>query len=582
MIPQNFINEVQTKTDIVELISTYIPLKRSGRNFKALCPFHGEKTPSFMISPQKQIFHCFGCGEGGGIIQFLMLYEKVSFVEAIEILANRAGLNIPYEQQEKNKIKTILYEAVTEAMSFFNKYLVQEATSKPVLKYLAQRGVGEKTIAQFKLGYAPGNNTLLGHLRKKKFSLEVLEKASLVISQRSGFKDLFRERIVFPIFDVRSRPIGFGARLWKDIPNAPKYINSLENPLYSKRNQLFGLNFAKDDIIKSDAVIVVEGYLDMITPFMRGVRNIVASSGTALTLEQIKYIRRYTSNVTLVFDSDKAGEMATMRALDLLLENELKVKIAKLPAGLDPDSLVRKKGKEIFLQAIEEAQDFFDYKMDVLRKVYDLESIEGKTKIAQEILTSLQKLKSEITKHEYIKKLSDRLGVKEEILIAELGKLNTAPKARDWQDPQERLNPKEPLSITEKALLKFMASNRQAFSVIKKNVKEDDFASGLARKTFSYLSLNVEKISNQPQQLLAMIEDKEISKFICAIIMDDHIPLEKEFLKSALLKVRQRRTKLFRNQLREKIRQAEQDGDRQKLKVLISEYGKIKSEARNG
>ena len=582
MIPQNFINEVQTKTDIVELISTYIPLKRSGRNFKALCPFHGEKTPSFMISPQKQIFHCFGCGEGGGIIQFLMLYEKVSFVEAIEILANRAGLNIPYEQQEKNKIKTILYEAVTEAMSFFNKYLVQEATSKPVLKYLAQRGVGEKTIAQFKLGYAPGNNTLLGHLRKKKFSLEVLEKASLVISQRSGFKDLFRERIVFPIFDVRSRPIGFGARLWKDIPNAPKYINSLENPLYSKRNQLFGLNFAKDDIIKSDAVIVVEGYLDMITPFMRGVRNIVASSGTALTLEQIKHIRRYTSNVTLVFDSDKAGEMATMRALDLLLENELKVKIAKLPAGLDPDSLVRKKGKEIFLQAIEEAQDFFDYKMDVLRKVYDLESIEGKTKIAQEILTSLQKLKSEITKHEYIKKLSDRLGVKEEILIAELGKLNTAPKARDWQDPQERLNPKEPLSITEKALLKFMASNRQAFSVIKKNVKEDDFASGLARKTFSYLSLNVEKISNQPQQLLAMIEDKEISKFICAIIMDDHIPLEKEFLKSALLKVRQRRTKLFRNQLREKIRQAEQDGDRQKLKVLISEYGKIKSEARNG
>ena len=152
MIPQNFINEVQTKTDIVELISTYIPLKRSGRNFKALCPFHGEKTPSFMISPQKQIFHCFGCGEGGGIIQFLMLYEKVSFVEAIEILANRAGLNIPYEQQEKSKIKTILYEAVTEAMSFFNKYLVQEATSKPVLKYLAQRGVGEKTIAQFKLG----------------------------------------------------------------------------------------------------------------------------------------------------------------------------------------------------------------------------------------------------------------------------------------------------------------------------------------------------------------------------------------------------------------------------------------------
>ncbi|UCG34660.1 MAG: DNA primase [Candidatus Omnitrophota bacterium] len=581
MIPQGFINEIQTRTDIVELISAYIPLKRSGRNFKAICPFHGEKTPSFMVSPQKQIFHCFGCGEGGGIIQFLMMHEKVSFVEAVEILAKRQGLNIPYERSDKDKIKPRLYEAVSEAMQFFQNCLLKEEAAKPVLKYLKERGIAEKTIAQFHIGYACTSNLLLGHMRKKGFSLQALEKASLVISQRSGFKDLFRERIVFPIFDIRSRPIGFGGRIWKNISGVPKYINSLENPLYSKRNQLFGLNFAKDDIIKNDAVIVVEGYLDMIIPFMRGTRNIVASSGTALTVEQIKYIRRYTSNVILVFDSDKAGEMATMRTLDLLLENELKIKVAKLPLGFDPDSFVRKKGNEAFSKALSEAQDFFDYKMGVLKKIYDVESIEGKTKIAKELLGSLQKLKSEIEKHEYIKKLSQALKVKEEILIAELRKINSTPGTRNWQPPQQ-LGKREPLSLTEKTLLKFMVSNQGARALIKKNVKEEDFISDLARKTFSYLSLNIERLSNRPQELLTMIEDKEISRFISSVLMDDNIPLEKEFLKGALLKMRQRRIKVFKNRLKEEIRQAEQIGDRQKLKVLISEYGKIKSEAGNG
>jgi len=581
MIPQGFINEVQTRTDIVELISAYIPLKRAGRNFKAVCPFHGEKTPSFMVSPQKQIFHCFGCGEGGGIIQFLMMYEKVSFVEAVEILAKRLGLNIPYEHSQKDKLKPKLYEAVAEAMQFFQNYLLKEEAAKPVLEYLKERGVAQKTIAQFRIGYAPAGNLLLGHMRKKGFSLDALEKASLVISQKSGFKDFFRERIVFPIFDIRSRPLGFGGRIWKDVAGAPKYINSLENPLYSKRNQLFGLNFAKDDIIKNDSVIVVEGYLDMITPFMRGIPNIVASSGTALTIEQIKYIRRYTSNVTLVFDSDKAGEMATMRTLDLLLENELKIKVAKLPAGFDPDSFVRKKGSQAFLKALSEAQDFFDYKLGVLKKIYDVESIEGKTKIAQEMLGSLQKLKSEIEKHEYIKKLSQILKVKEEILVAELRKINSTTSPRAWQ-PQQPFNKNEPLSLTEKALLKFMVSNQGARILIKKNVKEDDFISDLARKTFSYIALNAQSLSNRPQELLTMIEDKEISRFISSVLIDDNIPLEKELLKGALQKIRQRRIKMVKTRLKEEIRQAEQSGDRQRLKVLINEYGKIKSEAGNG
>ncbi|UCD15320.1 MAG: DNA primase, partial [Candidatus Omnitrophota bacterium] len=320
MIPQKFIDEVQTRTDIGEVISSYIPLKRAGRNFKALCPFHGEKTPSFMISPQKQIFHCFGCGQGGTVIQFIMQYEKASFVEAIEILARRLGLEIPYQRGEKQKLKTILYDAVEQAAQVFNKNLLSR-TAAPVMSYLNKRGISKEVIEQFRIGYAAGRNALADNLRKKGFSLEVLEKSSLVIARESGFRDLFADRIMFPVCDSRARVVGFGARLWRQSSSAPKYINSLENPLYSKRQHLFGLNFAKDHILKEDCVIVVEGYLDMIIPFMAGIKNIVASLGTALTSEQIRLIRRYTTNIVLVFDSDKAGQAASLRALDLLLEN---------------------------------------------------------------------------------------------------------------------------------------------------------------------------------------------------------------------------------------------------------------------
>ncbi|MCQ9205166.1 MAG: DNA primase [Omnitrophica bacterium] len=592
MIPQAFIEEVQSRTDIVEVISSYIPAKRTGRNFKALCPFHGEKTPSFIISPQKQIFHCFGCGEGGGVFQFLALMEKVNFPEAVEMLARRLGLDVPYKNEKAYKAKTVLYEAVNEAASFFHKKLKNDKEYQPIRNYLNKRGIADKTIDKFKLGYAPGNNSLINHMRKVGFTLEVLERASLVTAGRGGFRDLFHGRISFPIFDVRSRIIGFGGRIYKEMKDYPKYINSLENALYSKRDNLFGLNFSKEDIIKEGKAIVVEGYLDMIIPFMRGIKNIVASLGTALTLEQIRLIKRYTSGIILIYDSDKAGQRATLRSLDLLLENNLRVDVVSLPQGYDPDSLIIKNGKDCFLQLLDRRCDFFEYKLNILKGAHDVDTIGGKSKIAQEMLTTIDKLNSEIEKYEYIKRLANNLGIKEEIVIAEFQSgfsknKTTRMKTKVWHTQSnkdtENFVANEPLSITEKTLLKVILTNPKAFSLTKKNLKEEYFRSYLARRTISFLFNSLGEVKNNYiQKILREIKDKEISSFISKILMDDGIPSDKNSFKDSLLKLRKIGTLQLKKKLQGQIKQAEDDGDQKKLKELIRKYSKINNGIRNG
>jgi DNA primase len=581
MIPQSFIDEVQTRTDIVEIISSYIPLKRAGRNFKTNCPFHGEKTPSFMVSPQKQIFHCFGCGEGGGVIQFLMLHDKMTFVEAVETLARRLGLDIPYQKTDKDKFRNVIFEVLNEASLFYHNNLLENKAAAPVLEYLAKRGIDLDTIKQFRIGYSWGKTTTMDYLRKKNYTLEILENASLVTSQGSSYRDLFRERIMFPIFDVRCRVLGFGARIWRNLEGAPKYIHSFESKVYSKREHLFGLNFSKDEIVKNEEAIIVEGYLDMIMPFIKGIKNIVASLGTALTLEQIRLLRRYTNNITLVYDSDKAGQMATMRALDLLLENDLKVKVLKLEGGFDPDSLVRQKGKDYLLNCLAHKTDFFDYKVGLLKTMHDIESIEGKTKVAQEIFSTISRLQSEIEKYEYIKKLSSCIKVKEEIIIAEFKKFFSKKQPiQNLKPPAFKLQ--EPLSITEKVLIKFMFSNKKAFPIMQKNLEETDFTHPLARKTFSYFFKHYEGSQDLcSPKVIATLQDKEISSFISKIILDEDITLDREAFKSSIIKLRQRRRQNLKNKLKTDIKNAEAAGDKDKLRVLINSFDKINSEDKN-
>ncbi len=581
MIPQGFIEEIQEKTDIVDLISSYIPLKRAGRNFKALCPFHNEKTPSFFVSPQRQIFHCFGCGQGGGVLQFLMLYERMSFIESVEFLARRLGISIPYQKvSSKDRLKIILYDVVKEACSFFHNNLISLPSAKEALDYLNSRGINKEIVDMFSIGYAPLGNRLIGYMRKRGVTIDILEKASLVVSKQNGsYVDLFRDRIIFPIYDVRKRPVGFGARIIKDKKDVPKYINSFENILYSKREHLFGLSLSKEEIVNKNSVIVTEGYLDMITPFACGIKNIVASLGTALTIEQIRIIKRYTNNIILVFDSDKAGEKATLKAVDSLIEEGMKAEIAQIPKGLDLDLAIREKGVKFVLSLLEKRIDFFDYKVDIFRNLYDIESIEGKVKIAEELLGTISKLTSEVEKYEYIKKLSQILKVKETVLLSEIRKIDKNIR-REGAFFAKRI---ETIPLVEKIVIKSMFSNKKVSYALKDKLNAGDFSHPLAKKTFT---LFMEKVKEQPsftyRDLLGIINDKEISSFLSEIMMDDGVKIDKNLLKDCVAKLRRNRLKTIREEIKQQIRQAESLHDTARVRELMARFNKINSEVRNG
>lgn len=579
MIPQSFIEDVQERTDIVELISSYIPLKRAGRNFRALCPFHSEKTSSFLISPQKQIFHCFGCGQGGGAIQFIMQYEKVVFPEAVEMLAKRLGLVLPQGQQV-DQSKTKAYEALEVAMNFYHQNLVNNSESEVAREYFRQRGISDKVVKDFKLGLTDNKISLLAYMRKRGFTIELLEKTSLIVSTKMGYRDVFRERIIFPIFDTRDRPLGFGGRIWKKQDTGPKYINSLENVIYSKRKVLFGLHLSKEAIIKSKVAIVTEGYLDMIVPFAHGIPNIVASLGTALTQEQIELIKRYATEIVLVFDADKAGQMATLRAFDLLLESETKVTVARLPQGYDPDSFVREKGKDAFLELVQKGVDFLDFTFQLLKETADVKTIEGKTQVAKQIFALIFKIKSEISRYEYLKKLAGYLEIKEQIVIAEFKAYQLAQqRGKSSRFTEQKDVPESFLPITEKILFKFMVNNNEAFSFVKKYLSIEDFSCEVSRQLSRYLFRRFESLSDKTvMQLIGSVEDRDVSSFLTRIMIDESIPFDEQMFKSSVQKLRKLRIKNIKEQLIADMKKAEIEGDKEGLNFLVNKYNKIKSE----
>ena len=475
LIPENILEEILSRVDIVEVISAYIPLKRAGRNFKACCPFHQEKTPSFMVSPDRQIYHCFGCGESGNAFKFLMRYERMEFPEAAGTLAKKAGVILPEEQKQSPQTISLLaqvFKANETSAAYYERNL-QSLEGSQAKDYLLRRGLTEQSIRLFKVGFAVDRwDSLITHLRSKGIPLSVLEKAGLVLSKEAGgYYNRFRNRIIFPIFDLKARVLGFGGRVLDS--SLPKYVNSPETPVYIKGRNLYGLNWSKDYIRECDSAIVVEGYLDFIMPYQAGAKNIVASLGTALTLEQVRQLKRYTHNVVLVYDGDSAGEMATLRSLDIFIDEEMQVKVATLPKGFDPDSFVRKFGVEKFKGLVDQALNLFEYKLGVLRERFDHKDIEGKGRICQQMLESIGRLKSAVLKSEYLKKLSQELDIKEDALLEEAKKVKiTVPFAS--QEIKER---KKPLAInpTEKMLIRLMLEESSLIEQIRKDLEPADF-----------------------------------------------------------------------------------------------------------
>lgn len=567
-IPQNVLDDIQDKTDIVGLISSYIPLKKSGRNFRALCPFHSEKTASFFVSPQRQIYHCFGCGMGGGPIQFVMQYEKINFPEAVELLARRLGISIPRRPTPLDSLKSQCFSVNKEAGAYFHKNLFSSIGQK-ALDYLVKRGIKQESIKNFKIGYAtPGFRNLIGYLRSKSISLSVLEKAGLISRTRDGsFIDLFRDRIIFPIFDVKSRVIGFGARRLIEADDIPKYINTPETILYHKAGTLYGIHLAKDSILKEDSCIVTEGYLDMIVPYQAGITNIIASSGTALTEEQIRTIKRYTKNVVLIFDSDAAGRISSLRAADLMIEADLNVKAVSLPSGFDPDSFLRAKGKDSFVKLIQGAEDFFFYKLNILREKFDINVVKEKSELFLEMLSTLKKFNNQLTRYEYLKQLAEKLDTKEEFLIMELKQLDKGRRtaARFQTSLSKKTNP------AEEYVVKCMLFDKGIFGIIREALAVEEFSDPLLqeliKESFQYWDTHNDFDVNK---MLAQVSE-ELANKITQLTFEDFTPQE-QALKESILRVKQNFQKLKKQLLKDKIRAAEEAEDNVNLTKLISEF----------
>ncbi len=419
------IERVRTAIDIVDYIAPFVALKKRGKNFIGLCPFHHEKTPSFSVSQDEQLFYCFGCGKGGGLFQFVQEYEKLSFVETIQHLARRAGITLPTTSEGEaadNEYEEML-EIIRRVAKYFHEQLIKSNEGKFALEYLRNRGLQEETIRKFGLGYAPkGWDALVKKLQEENISLPLAEKVGVLRRNEERIYDYFRGRVIFPIFSSMGKVIAFSARKIYEDDTLGKYINSPDTPLYNKSRVLFGLSFAKESIREKDFVLLVEGNADFLTVFQTGIENVVASSGTALTAEHIELIARYTKNITIVFDADAAGSNASLRGIDLILQKNLNVRIVQLPAGEDPDSFIRKFGGELFSRRISEAISFVDFIAQTLQQQGKFSSPEGQAEAIRMIVQTIAKIPDELKRAMFIKNVAEKYGIYESTLARELAK----------------------------------------------------------------------------------------------------------------------------------------------------------------
>ena len=443
MINENTIQEIKERLDIVEVIGDFVSLKKSGSSYKALSPFTSEKTPSFFVSPSKQIFKCFSTGKGGDAIEFLKEVESMSYVESLKYLAEKYGVEIEDsdDYSPQNTEKESLLIILSRANEFFMNNLKTESGQNFAMTYLDHRGVNTDMIKKFNIGYSIEDwDSLLTHLIKNGFDEALIEKAGLIIVKDNKKYDRFRNRLMFPIHNITGKVIAFGARQIKEEKKQPKYINSPETLLYIKSDILYGLYQSKNEIRKEDKCYLVEGYTDVISLYQVGINNVVSSSGTSLTTGQIKLLSRYTKNITILYDGDEAGLNASLRGMDLILENDLNVKIVSLPKNEDPDSLSKKMNESEFKNYLNTNEtDLINYKVKLLNENYKDDPIK-KSDMIFDIVKSISKIPNSIKRSVFIKETSNSLNINENSLITEMNKLlinkNTS-KLQDLSKPQK-------------------------------------------------------------------------------------------------------------------------------------------------
>ncbi|MBI2669677.1 MAG: DNA primase [Candidatus Yanofskybacteria bacterium] len=593
------VDQIKERVDIVDLISSYLKLQKSGINYKARCPFHNEKSASFFVSPERQIWHCFGCSAGGDAFGFVKQIEGIEFPEALRILAARAGVKLERqspEYQEFQSAKTKLYEICELAMRFFEKQLRESAIGKKALAYLYERGLTDESIKEFHLGYAPESwNALHNFLGRNYENQEILNAGLIVKKDGSGasfaegygrpqYFDRFRSRIMFPIFDINGQTVGFTGRVFGELAkqeDVGKYVNSPQTPIYDKSHILYGLDKAKLDIRRANKCLVVEGNMDVIMSHQAGARHVVASSGTALTDGHLKIIKRYTENLDLCFDSDSAGAMATDRGVDLALAKGFNVGIITVNELdlKDPADYIKKYGVK-WSEYTQKSKPFMDFYFETARKTFDITTALGKKLLAQKLLPFLASMANKIEQSHWVGEIALVLKMKEEILYQELASAKLKEGIQIEHDNQPTVysqQPKTNLDLTEETLLslivkkpelaqKINSEDKRFFSEqfwnlaekLKSTEKEAPVAQ-LASSVEPALAMSLEFTYLKSQELWRDFKDTE---------------LEEEFQKS-IAQIKKRRISMQLASLEYDIKAAEKGGEKEKLIALVNEFSKI-------
>lgn len=530
---EELIDEIKNSNDIVDIISQYVILKRSGRNFFGLCPFHKEKTPSFSVSPDKQIFHCFGCGAGGNVIHFISKIENVDFKESLEILADRVGIKLPTLENSVDSKRLELKEKVYE----INKIVAMhyhETLYKPQAKvaqeYVKKRKLDNKALKEFCIGYAENANILYKLLKEKGYTEEEILASDLVIKKDNNYVDRFKNRLIFPIQDIRNRFIAFGGRVLDN--SLPKYINSPENIVYSKARNLYGLNVAKNS--KTRKLIIVEGYMDTVSLHQRGIDNVVASCGTALTEAQGRLLRKYAEKVIISYDSDSAGQAATLRGLEILNNLGCDIRILQMKGAKDPDEYVIKYGNGRFNDLVENAISLVEFKIKVLKKGLNIENTNDKIKFMNEIAKILGGVENKIEQEIYIDKISRDYNISKEAIYAQINKneyaKNKGSKILEssnnrkpiLKEQKVQINPE--LEKRENIIISLLLEGKEeVYNRIKDIINPSDFKNESNKKIMEKLYEELEKGNSNINNIIDIFaDDEQVVNSLTGIMADDY------------------------------------------------------------
>ena len=526
------IEEIRSSNDIVDVISKYVTLKRSGRNFFGLCPFHKEKSPSFAVSPDKQIFHCFGCGAGGNVIHFISKIEGLDFKDTLELLANRVNIELPtldnLEDDKTARLKSKVYEINKIAAEFYHENLYKP-TSKTAQEYIKKRKLDNRTLKAFLIGYAGNFNELYLLLKQKGYTEEEMLASSLVKrTENGGYMDSFRKRLMFPIQDVRERVIAFGGRVLDD--SKPKYINSPENIVYSKGRNLFGLNVAKKHDTKK--IVIVEGYMDAISLYQRGITNVVASLGTAMTEAQGRLLRRYSEQVILGYDADGAGQAAILRGMEILQNLGCDIRVLQIEGAKDPDEYVLKYGPERFQKCVDNAISLVEFKVKVLLKELNIENTNDKIKFLNEIAKILAKVTNQMEREIYVDKIAKEYKISKEAIYAEVNKLmykdNQGSKKLEKKvvtmvPKEEKGNNVSEAVLKRENLVIYLLINEysKCYEKIKNLITLDYIQDDTNKQILKKMYEEFEKGNSNTSQLLDWFQDEKVISHITEIMAGD-------------------------------------------------------------